>query len=729
MSTVTDPTEITVAPPVARPGPAPASPPAAGRPSRWRGLVRGRPSDPAWVRPALLSLLTLTAALYLFGLGGSGWANAFYAAAVQAGTRSWKAFFFGSFDSSSFITVDKPPASLWVMELSARLFGLNSWSLLVPQAMEGVASVGVVYLAVRRWFSAGAALLAGAVLALTPVAALMFRFDNPDALLVLLLTAAAYATVRAVGGGRTRWLVLAGTLLGLGFLTKMLQAFVVVPVFAAVYLLAGPPKLGRRLWQLVAGGAAMAVAGGWWVAVVELVPARDRPYIGGSQDNSLFNLVFGYNGLGRLTGNETGSVVGGASTGSPWGPTGWDRLFGSQMGGQISWLIPAALVVLAAGAWLTRRAARTDRLRAAMVLWGGWLLLTGALFSFGKGIIHPYYTVALAPAVAALIGIGSAVLWRRRAEPFCRAALAVALAATSVWSWVLLDRSPSWFPGLRVAVVVAGLALSVAVATTPHCRRRLAAGLAAAGLVAGLAGPAAYALDTAATPHSGSIPSAGPTVGASGPGGAGGPGGGAGRPVGPGRTGLPGVGSGAPAARNAPSGAGVPGAARRLPGGVAVGAPPAGAGGRGGLPSRPAGAVRGTGRTGAVAGGAGGLLNASTPSTALTRLLETDAGRYRWEAATVGANSAAGYQLATDDPVMAIGGFNGTDPTPTLAEFEGYVHHGDVHYFVAGGGGAGPGATGGSKDATEITTWVEGHFHAETVGGVTVYDLTRGSAT
>ena len=231
----------------------PAIPQRGGRLAR---LVRGHPADPRWVRPALLTMLALTAALYAVGLSRNGWANDFYAAAVQAGTKSWKAFFFGSFDASNFITVDKTPASLWVMELSARAFGLNSWSLLLPQAAEGVAAVALLYATVRRWFGPAAGLIAAGVLALTPVAVLMFRFNNPDSLLVLLMTAAAYATTRAIESGRTRWLVLAGTLLGFAFLTKMLQGFLVIPAFALGYLVAGPPRLGRRLLQLLAGGAA-----------------------------------------------------------------------------------------------------------------------------------------------------------------------------------------------------------------------------------------------------------------------------------------------------------------------------------------------------------------------------------------------------------------------------------------------------------------------------------------
>ena len=271
-----------------------------------------------------MALLAATAVLYLWDLGASGWANSFYSAAVQAGTKSWKAMFFGSSDSSNFITVDKPPAFLWPMEISARIFGLNSWSMLVPQALEGVATVGLVYLSVRRWFSAQAALLGGAVVALTPVAAMMFRYNNPDAMLALLLTAATYATMRGLERAQTKWLVLAGALVGFGFITKMLQAFLILPVIAVVYLLAAPTGWWRRVWQVCLMGVSVLVAAGWWVAAVALTPAADRPYVGGSQDNSILNFIFGYNGFGRLTGQESGSVGGGRVAGSMWGPTGVD---------------------------------------------------------------------------------------------------------------------------------------------------------------------------------------------------------------------------------------------------------------------------------------------------------------------------------------------------------------------------------------------------------------------
>jgi 4-amino-4-deoxy-L-arabinose transferase-like glycosyltransferase len=687
---------------------------------RLRSLARGRASDPAWVRPALLALLGVTAILYLWDLGASGWANSFYSAAVQAGAKSWKAFFFGSSDSSNFITVDKPPASLWVMELSARIFGLSSWSVLVPQALEGVAAVAVVYATVRRWSSAGAGLLAGAVMALTPVAALMFRYNNPDALLVLLLCGAAYATTRAIEKASTRWLLLAFSLVGLGFITKMMQAFLVVPGLAGAYFLAAPTTLWRRASQLAAAGAAMVVSAGWWVVVVMAVPAADRPYIGGSQDNSLWNLIFGYNGFGRLTGSESGSVGGGTGTSGRWGPTGLTRLFASEMGSQISWLLPAALLLLAVGLLMTWSRARTDRTRAALVLWGGWLVVTGLVFSLAQGIIHPYYTVALAPAIAAIVGIGTWALWSRRSALWARLAMAATVLATSVWSVVLLDRVPKWHPELRPVILAAGCAAAVLLVFSSHIgnasRARVAWALAlgAAG-VAVLAAPAAYTLATVTTPHSGAIPSAGPASATA----AGSFGGGG---FGPGRAGQGAAGAQRGVARGgqfspAGTGAGHTSTAPSFAGGAPSGFPgrgaPGGASGRGG-----------------PGGNVGGLLNSSTPSKAITTALEADASKYTWVAAAVGSNESAGYQLASGEPVMAIGGFNGTDPAPSLAQFEKYVSEDKIHYFIASGGGFGgaPGGTSSSSDdASLITSWVESHFTATTIGGVTVYNLTAGA--
>jgi len=487
--------------------------------ARLRGLVRGHEADAAWVRPALLALLAGTGVLYLWDLAASGWANAFYSAAAQAGSTNWEAFFYAASDAGNSITVDKPPASLWVMALSVRLFGLSSWSILVPQALMGVATVGLLYLAVHRVAGPGAALFAGAATALTPVAVLMFRFNNPDALLVLLLTVAGYALTRAVEKGSGRWLALVGVLVGFAFLTKMLQALLVVPAFALLYLIAAPTSLRRRLLHVLGAGVALLVSGGWWVAVVELVPDSWRPYIGGSQTNSVWELIWGYNGLGRLTGDETGSVGGGAGGG--WGETGIGRLFTAEIGGQVAWLLPAALALGIAGLVAVGRAPRTDLRRAALLLWGGWLVVTGAVFSLMAGIFHAYYTVALAPAIAAVVAIGGALLWQRRGAMWARIVLAATLAGTALWSWVLLSRSAEYLPWLKWVLLFGGLLAALGLLVVDRAGRVVAAALMTVGIVVGLGGPAAYALETAGTPHTGSIPSAGPGVTAVGFGGLG----------------------------------------------------------------------------------------------------------------------------------------------------------------------------------------------------------------
>ncbi len=717
--TETAPQSHVVPPP---PLPAAAAPATGLTPPAPAGADPARATrDPRWVRPAFLGLLLATAVLYLWGLGASGWANQFYSAAVQAGTKSWEAMFYGSSDASNFITVDKPPASLWVMEVSTRIFGVNSWAILVPQALEGVATVAVLYAAVRRRFSPAAGLIAGAVLALTPVAALMFRFNNPDALLALLLTTAGYAVLRAQEQARTRWLVLAAACVGTAFLTKTLQAFLILPALGTVYLAFAPTGMWRRIRQLLVAMLVLVVSSGWWVAVVELTPASYRPFIGGSQDNSFLELTFGYNGFGRLSGSETGSVGGGGAGGGTgmWGSTGLGRLFGSDMGGQIAWLLPAALLLLAAGVFLTWRTPRTDGRRAAFALWGIALLTTFLTFSLMKGIFHPYYNVALAPYIAALVGMGSVLLWERRQTWFASAVLAVTLAATAVWSYTLLGRSADWLPWLRYAVLVVGMLTALGILVAGYLPDGVARGLAVTGLIAALAGPTAYTLQTVGTAHGGSLPTAGPTVASAGfGGGRGGFGaGGVGRPptgggTGGGTGGFPG---GTPPQAGGQTGGQTGGTGRTLPGGGALG--------DGG----------GTGQRGG-AGGGGTFLNGSTPGTAITTLLKADASAYTWVAAAIGSQNASGYQLASGDPVMSIGGFNGTDPAPTLAQFEQYVHSGKIHYFIgdSGAGGGMPGGgtgTGGSDVSSQISTWVKAHYTASTVGGVTVYDLTKAKTT
>jgi hypothetical protein len=392
------------------------------------------------------------------------------------------------------------------------------------------------------------------------------------------------------------------------------------------------------------------------------------------------------------------------------------------MGTQVSWLLPAALLALGALAWVSRRAPRTDRTRAAVLMWGGWLLVTGLVFSFMAGIIHPYYTVVLAPPIGALAGIGATRLWRARAAWPARGALAAGVAVTALWSCALLDRTPAWHPLLRTAIVAAGLTAAAALLAGPALagltrtargRTALAVTPALAALLAVLAGPVAYSLDTAASVHTGAIPSAGPALASAGsPGTA--PGTGA-----PGRTGsAPGASGtgGAPAAGSRPPGAaaGPPGGAAGTSGSGSTGATGSPGATGSGSTSRPPG--------GAAAGPGGGLDGSTQVSQALTALLLRGAAGYRWAAATVGSQSAAPLQLASRQPVMAIGGFNGTDPAPSLAEFQQLVAAHEVHYLI---GANAHSFGGGSGVAVQITAWVRAHFRSQTVGGLTVYELTR----
>jgi 4-amino-4-deoxy-L-arabinose transferase-like glycosyltransferase len=598
-----------------------------------------RPRVGARERVAFGVLMVVTAALYLWNLSSSGWANAFYSAAAQAGGQDWTAMLFGSSDASNAITVDKIPAALWVMDLSVRAFGLSSWSVLVPQALEGVAAVALLYAAVRRVSGPGAALLAGTVFALTPVAALMFRFNNPDALLVLMLVAGAYCVQRACERDASRWWLMgAGAAVGFAFLAKMLQAFLVLPGFGLAYLIVAAAPLRTRVLRLTGALAALIVSGGWYLLLVELWPTSARPYVGGSQNNSIVELALGYNGFGRLTGNEPGGL------GNLNFDVGWGRLFGSSMGAYIAWLLPAALVCLVAGLLLTRRAPRSDPQRGALIAWGGWLVVTAVVFSYANGIVHAYYTIALAPAIAAVVGMGATLLWRNRSDVRVATTLSATVAVTVVLAAALLTRHGDWLNWLRLSVAVVGVGAAALLLVVARLPRRLALTAAGLAIAACLAASTAYTLATVATPHSGAMPSVGPARG--------------------------------------PGGFGIMG---------------------------------------------GGLLDSPVPGDGLSQLLAADADRYTWAAAVVGSNNAAGYQLASKAPVMAVGGFNGTDPSPTLERFMSDVAARKIHYFVRGRvmfGGFGGHDNGGSRMAASISAWVESHYTPMTVDGTVVYDLT-----
>ncbi len=651
--------------------------------TRRIGRFQGRPW---WGLAGLGFVAVLTAVLYTWALSRNGMGNAYYAAAVKSGTVSWKAFFFGALDPGSFITVDKLPASFWVQGLSARLFGFSSWSMLLPQALAGVASVLIVYRLVRRWQGEIAALLASLAFALTPVALVMFRFNNPDALLTLLLLCAAWCVWSALESGSTWKLTGAGALVGFAFLTKMLEAVVVLPAFVLVYLVCGRRSLGRRLLQTAAAGLALLVSAGWWVAIVELWPAASRPYIGGSStSNSVLDLVFSRSG-GYL----------GTSGGQPnfSGAAGWLRMFNSQLGGQISWLIPLALLGLAGGLWLTRRGGREDQARAGYLLWGLWALLSLGIFSFAHGVLHPYYTVMAAPGIAALVGGGSVALWRLgREHRWLAWLLPVGIAGTAVWSAELLWRTSDYAPGLGTAVLaggsVAALTLGLTLVGGGKALRPIETGGArrafssatilryvavSAALFAVLAGPMAYGLSTISRDVTGSFAAAGPADATNGGGG--------------------------PGQLFASTGSTRPGGAPG-DGQTAYVQPPSGQQGSFGPPSG------GTAPGGAIAGGGPG--GEATVDPALVSFLEKNQGSAKYLIAVEGAGSAESIILATGKPVMAMGGFNGSDSAPTLEEFKEMVASGQVHYVLVGGGmGGNGGGPGGQQGTTSsIIQWLE----------------------
>jgi 4-amino-4-deoxy-L-arabinose transferase-like glycosyltransferase len=585
-------------------------------------------------KAGLAVLLIGTAVLYLWNITVNGMGNQFYAAAAQAGSVNWEALLFGSLDPRNFITVDKPPVSQWVMGLSGQLFGFSSASMLVPEALMAVGSVWLLYGAVRRIGGRWAGLLAGAGLALTPVAALMFRFNNPDAVMVLLMTAAAYCAVRALERHGVRWMALAGVALGFAFLAKMLEGLMSMPAVGLVYLIAAPVAMRSRLVHLLGALVAFLVSAGWYVLLTLIWPASSRPYLAGSTDNNFMNLVLGYNGVARVLGRHSETSFGsmgiqGGSVGS-WGgqSQGLARLFHGEFGFEIGWLLPGALLATVLVLVERGRAPRTDRVRAGAVLFGGWLLVDGLVLSFMHGTAHAYYCLSVAPAVAAMFALGVRRMWECRGTWFGRVGLTALLAGTAGWGWWLLHRNPHWLPVIRLGIVVlavAGLAFWIR-------KPVIARGALVLALCAALLGPTAYAVATVANAHQGGGPL-----------------------VGPHRSG------------------------------------------------------KDTGMWGR---------DADTP--ALETLLS--ASTAPWSAAIERSSSAAGLELATHTALMAIGGFSGTDPVPTLKQFQDDVaRHQIGYYLVEKAPGHGPSLN--TRAHGDITQWVAAHFPAQLIGSMTVYDL------
>ena len=628
-----------------------AAPPAPTRNSGPRRLFTGPRQDPRWARPALWAILVLATALYAWNLS-SVTGNTFYNAAVYSGTQSWKAFFFGALDAGSFITVDKPPFALWVMGLSARLLGYGTWQLMLPMVAVGVGSVALLYRMVKRDFGVVAATIAAPALALTPITVAINRDTNPDPILVFLMLLGAAALLKAVRTGRLMPLVWSGVAIGFAFNTKMMQAYVVLPAFFLVYLWAAQASLARRIRNLAVGTVALAASSAWWMVVVDLIPASSRPYIGGSTDNTVWDLVIGYNGFGRIFGasSSVGSQGNGASFG---GEAGLYRMFNEIMGGQISWLIPFAVIALTGGLVLRGRAPRTDTQRAALLLWGGWFVLHYLTFALAEGTFHPYYVTAMAPGIAALAGIGAVLLYRAFVEGSAAKwgwVLPGAVAVSAVWAVVLLQRVSGSGALYTVAEMVVGGAGAVAVigllAGRFLKRRRLIGVAALAAVVALLAGPAAYSVSAAtSTSSNGTNPTAGPNTG-------GGMGGGQ-RPSG-GNSGFSGQSQGQPASGSAPS------------------------------------------------GGMGGGMGGGTEVTSeMITYLRKNQGNATWLVAVATDQTASSIILESGEPVISMGGWSGSDEAMTLAKLKSLVKAGKLHYIVVSD------SDRGSDSSSDISEWVK----------------------
>jgi 4-amino-4-deoxy-L-arabinose transferase-like glycosyltransferase len=638
-----------------------------------------------WHLIGLTAVLAVAAFLDFFRLQQNGYANEYYAGAVRSMLKSWHNFFFVSFDPGGLVSVDKPPLALWLQATSAKIFGYSGWSILLPEALAGVAAVWLLYLLVARVFGRVAGLVAALALAVSPVSVSVNRDNNPDALLALLLVAAAYVGVRAVESGRLRTLLLSAVLVGLAFNTKMLAAMVVIPGLGLAYLLFSRLSWRRRLAHLAVAGVVLVAVSGGWIAAVDLTPASQRPYVGSTSDNSALSLAFDYNGLGRVTGQTGGTSFGGGGLGGAFsGTSGWLRLLNDALGDQGAWLLPLAILggisALVAAARLRRR-----RELAALTVIGGWFVAAAVVFSFSSGIIHTYYLSALAPATSALVGIGTVALWRdARRHPLW---LGLPLLALALSAWLevdLLRRSDylSWLQPLVIAGCAAAAAALI-VARLPQVPGRLVAGGAiGVGLLALLAAPTAWAATTFRAPVNGVFPGAGPSF-VSGLGSGGSVGGfafGGARRGGP-PTGLRFRGNGGPPA-----------------GGFRIfgpGGPPAGF--RNGAIPRPAYSL---GRGG---GGFGGADSASI-ERALAYAKAHDPGT-RWTLIVSSEQAAAPYVIKGES-VAAMGGFTGRETVLTSSYLSSLVRSGQARHFLLGSGGAGFGPFGGNNQAVSTITSV-----------------------
>jgi 4-amino-4-deoxy-L-arabinose transferase-like glycosyltransferase len=697
--------------PSALPLPLSAGTDAAPDPGRqwWWQFWRSPAGQPPWARPALLGIAAIAALLYARNITQAGLAP-FYSIAVKSMSVSWKAFFYGAFDPKATITIDKLAGSFLPQALSARIFGFHPWSLALPQVIEGVISVLVMYRVVRRWAGPVPGLLAAGIFAATPIAASMFGHSMEDGALTMCLVLAADSWQRAVMDARLRSLIWAGVWVGLGFQAKMLQAWMVLPALGIGYLLAAPVGLGRRLWHLGVAGLVMLAVSLSWIALYTFTPAADRPYVDGSTDNSAIAMVFGYNGVERFGISFPGSVVGFGAGGGRVGaadlPTGsvavpggrgavqrynaggflgssggWTKLVDARFGPQIGWLYPLALLTLIAGLAWRARARRTDQLRAGLVMWGTWLVTFGVIYSVMNNIPHTAYMASLAPPLAALSGAGMVLFWRwyRSGSP-AGWLLPAAVALELAWAYYLWSGYRSFLPWALPIAIAAGAA-AIAVMVAARLSRRVCGAVVGAGLAAGvaamLAAPMAWSASVLDVRYAGTSLDA-----SAGPAGGFGPGGGAPRA----ETGF------------------------RLGGGFPRGDFP-----RGGFPGGdvPGGGGRGTGQLAGPGGAGGGILGSTTLTSSqqqLYRYVSAHRDGAGYLLAVQSWTEASAYILVTGQEVMPMGGFSGSVPEPTLAGVRELVASGQLRFFLLGGagGGFGDGAgRGGGGAAAQVASWVE----------------------
>lgn len=613
-------------------------------------LFRGPEAHPVWERPILLLLLTSNMVLYVVNIGINGWANSFYSAAVQAGTMDWKAFFFGSSDWGNSITVDKPPLSLWVMGISARVFGLSPESILIPQAIIGVATTLLIYVIVRRHFSTFAALAAALAFFITPIVTLLCRYNNPDPLMLLLMVGSVYFVVRAVESGTAGPFALAGALLGLAFMTKQLQALTNVPALVLAFLVSATCLLGRKFQACFFGAVALVITGGFWMAAVDLIPPAARPYVGGSTNNSALQLTLAYNGLNRLFPTQKDPTVDliPETFKSAESDAGLLRLLNSNFSQEAGWLLAVGLLSCL---WLLlawRSVATSPARRATALISLIWFLTTYLMLSFMGDGIHTYYTATLVPPLALMIAMGIESLTTMKFRTAARLLASVTVLAGALVQWVLLNGVEGWHPAFVMAVLGSGLTGAALLAVRPPAKwiNIVACGLAAAALVAG---PAATSIYTTTVVHQGSNPVSGPITKSN--------------------TSI----------------------------------------------SRFLESVKKKETGWAYDVGFG-----FDPSPELVaRTMDTPA--CTWGAATYPSQSAAKLQLASSKAVLPLGGFSGTDPAPTLEQFQGLVREGKVCMLVWHQDHLE--LPGRSPDLLDISRWVSSEFRPVQVGDVTVYDL------